>query len=155
MSCKTPAAGEGISVSILSVEISNSGSSRSTRSPFCLSHFVRVPSKMLSPIWGMMTFVSAIVFPLVRVQFASHADDVRDLGKEEFLEWRTVRHRRIGRSNAANRTIEVFERLFRNHCRQFPCKASDLRVLVKQNYLVRFLHGLQDGFFVERQKRSQ
>src|SRR5207249_831728 len=155
ISCRTPAAGEGISVSILSVEISNRGSSLSTRSPFFLSHFVRVPSKILSPIWGMMTFVSAIVFPLIGVQFASHADDIRDFGKEEFLERRAVRHRSVGRSNAANWTIEVFESLFRNHSRQFPRKASNLRVLVKQNHLVCFLYRLQDSFVVERQKRPE
>ncbi len=53
----TPAAGDGISASTLSVEISNSGSSRSTGSPGCFSHFVRVPSVIDSPIWGMTTSV--------------------------------------------------------------------------------------------------
>ncbi len=52
-----PAAGEGISVSTLSVEISNSGSSRSTCSPGFFSHLVRVPSTMLSPIWGITTSI--------------------------------------------------------------------------------------------------
>src|SRR5689334_513891 len=56
-SLSVPAAGEGISVSTLSVEISNSGSSRSTCSPGFFSHFVRVPSTMLSPIWGITTSV--------------------------------------------------------------------------------------------------
>jgi len=55
ISFSTPAEGAGISASTLSVEISNSGSSRSMRSPGFLSHLVMVPSKMLSPIWGMMT----------------------------------------------------------------------------------------------------
>src|SRR6266849_4265815 len=55
ISLSTPAEGAGISASTLSVEISNSGSSRSMRSPGFLSHLVMVPSKMLSPIWGMMT----------------------------------------------------------------------------------------------------
>ena len=57
ISVRTPAAGEGISASTLSVEISKSGSSRSTLSPTCLSHLVMVPSKMDSPICGMMTSV--------------------------------------------------------------------------------------------------
>src|ERR1017187_428795 len=56
-----PAAGEGISVSTLSVEISNNGSSRSTRSPRFLSHLVSVPSTMLSPIWGITTSVISIL----------------------------------------------------------------------------------------------
>ena len=53
----TPAVGEGISASTLSVEISNSGSSRSTGSPVFFNHLVRVPSVMDSPIWGMTTSV--------------------------------------------------------------------------------------------------
>src|ERR1700722_20918173 len=52
-----PAAGEGISASTLSVEISKSGSSRWTVSPGFLSHLVMVPSVMDSPIWGMTTSV--------------------------------------------------------------------------------------------------
>ncbi len=52
-----PAAGEGISASTLSVEISKSGSSRATVSPGFFSHLVRVPSVMDSPIWGMTTSI--------------------------------------------------------------------------------------------------
>src|SRR6266849_9526108 len=55
ISLRTPAEGEGISASTLSVEISKRGSSRSTLSPGFLSHLVMVPSKMLSPIWGITT----------------------------------------------------------------------------------------------------
>src|SRR5205807_1392352 len=55
ISFNTPADGAGISASTLSVEISNRGSSRSTLSPGFLSHLVMVPSKMLSPIWGIST----------------------------------------------------------------------------------------------------
>ncbi len=58
ISCSVPAAGEGISASTLSVEISNSGSSRWTESPTFLSHFVRVPSVIDSPIWGITTSVA-------------------------------------------------------------------------------------------------
>ncbi len=48
-----PATGDGTSVSTLSVEISKSGSSRSTWSPSFLSHFRIVPSTMVSPSWGI------------------------------------------------------------------------------------------------------
>ncbi len=51
----TPATGEGISVSTLSVETSSSGSSTSTRSPTCLSQRVTVPSVTLSPRAGKFT----------------------------------------------------------------------------------------------------
>src|SRR6267378_4975511 len=65
ISFSTPAEGDGISASTLSVEISNSGSSRSTLSPGFLSHLVIVPSKILSPIWGitMSTAMIALLFP--------------------------------------------------------------------------------------------
>src|SRR5437763_743646 len=58
ISVSTPATGDGISASTLSVEISNSGSSRATDSPTFFSHFVRVPSVIDSPIWGMITSVA-------------------------------------------------------------------------------------------------
>ena len=64
ISFKVPAAGEGISASTLSVEISKSGSSRWTVSPGFLSHLVMVPSVMDSPIWGMTTSVGMNFFSL-------------------------------------------------------------------------------------------
>src|SRR5437868_5507948 len=54
----TPAAGDGISASTLSVEISNSGSSRSTASPTFLIQRTIVPSAIDSPIWGITTSVA-------------------------------------------------------------------------------------------------
>ena len=51
----TPATGEGISVSTLSVETSRSGSSTATVSPTCLSHVVTVPSVTDSPSSGIST----------------------------------------------------------------------------------------------------
>ncbi len=53
----TPATGDGISVSTLSVETSRSGSSTSTVSPTFFSHWVTVPSVTLSPRAGMETEV--------------------------------------------------------------------------------------------------
>jgi hypothetical protein len=58
ISVRTPAAGLGISASTLSVEISNSGWSRSTLSPTFTSHFVIVPSAIDSPICGITTSVA-------------------------------------------------------------------------------------------------
>ena len=66
ISPSVPAMGEGISASTLSVEISNSGSSRWTVSPGFFSHLVRVPSVMDSPIWGMTTSVGIGRFSGVR-----------------------------------------------------------------------------------------
>ena len=60
-----PAAGAGTSASTLSVEISTSGSSASTRSPTCFSHSSTVPSVTDSPIWGMViwTLVARVAIP--------------------------------------------------------------------------------------------
>ncbi len=60
ISAKTPAAGDGISASTLSVEISNSGSSRFTGSPRRFNHLLTVPSAMDSPICGITTSIRAI-----------------------------------------------------------------------------------------------
>jgi hypothetical protein len=57
ISVRTPAPGDGISASTLSVEISNSGSSRSTVSPTFLIQRTMVPSAIDSPIWGITTLV--------------------------------------------------------------------------------------------------
>src|SRR6185503_5250580 len=57
MSVRMPAAGDGISASTLSVEISKSGSSRSTWSPTRLIQRTIVPSAIDSPIWGITTGV--------------------------------------------------------------------------------------------------
>jgi hypothetical protein len=57
ISSSVPAAGDGISASTLSVEISNSGSSRSTVSPTFLIQRTMVPSAIDSPIWGITTGV--------------------------------------------------------------------------------------------------
>src|SRR5207237_8928549 len=53
-----PPIGDGTSVSTLSVEISNSGSSRSIDSPSDFSQRVMVPSTTVSPSWGIVTGVA-------------------------------------------------------------------------------------------------
>ena len=58
ISAITPDAGDGTSVSTLSVEISSRLSSALICSPTCLSHFVIVPSETDTPIWGMTTSVA-------------------------------------------------------------------------------------------------
>jgi hypothetical protein len=57
ISTKTPQVGDGISASTLSVEISKSGSSRSTSSPTRLNQRTIVPSATDSPIGGITTSV--------------------------------------------------------------------------------------------------
>ncbi len=59
ISSKTPAAGDGTSVSTLSVETSRRISSSATESPACLAQRRMVPSVTVSPNWGIVT-VTAI-----------------------------------------------------------------------------------------------
>ena len=65
-SATTPATGDGISESTLSVEISSSDSSTAMGSPGAFNQAVIVPSVTVSPIWGIVTSVipgSAITGP--------------------------------------------------------------------------------------------
>jgi hypothetical protein len=61
ISLTTPDAGDGTSVSTLSVEISSSVSSASICSPTCLLHLVIVPSETETPICGMTTSIAVLV----------------------------------------------------------------------------------------------
>ena len=62
-----PETGEGTSESTLSVAISSTVSSSSTRSPACFTHLRMVASMMLSPILGMVSsiFGMAVLFCLL------------------------------------------------------------------------------------------
>jgi hypothetical protein len=62
---KIPAAGDGISVSTLSVETSNSGSSRFTNSPSFFSQRVTVPSVTDSPRAGIVTEKDIVLLSFV------------------------------------------------------------------------------------------
>src|SRR5581483_5007488 len=77
ISATTPAAGDGISASTLSVEISKSGSSRSTLSPTFLIQRTIVPSAIDSPICGITTSVAIRPF---RPRFVCPAYDVQRPG---------------------------------------------------------------------------
>ena len=76
ISFSVPAAGDGISASTLSVEISKSGSSRWTVSPGFLSHLVMVPSVMDSPIWGMTTSVGMNISLLPEFRYGIECQQV-------------------------------------------------------------------------------
>src|SRR5438552_3358347 len=111
ISANTPAAGAGISASTLSVEISNSGSSRLTGSPTFLSHLLKVPSAIDSPIWGIRTSTRAIGSPSVRRQPASGFYDVFRLRQHEIFQRRRVRQRHVVRGHPHDRSVEPLERL--------------------------------------------
>src|SRR5205814_10516315 len=94
---RTPADGAGISASTLSVEISNSGSSRFTSSPSFLSHLLKVPSAIDSPIWGMRTSTRAIESPSIRRKPSCGLHDIVRLGQHEIFQGRRIRQRHVVR----------------------------------------------------------
>ena len=63
---RTPATGEGISVSTLSVDTSSKGSSTSTLSPTFFSHWVMVPSVTDSPNSGISTDCAMVLKLLLK-----------------------------------------------------------------------------------------
>ena len=65
--CSTPATGDGISVSTLSVETSRSGSSTATISPSFFNQRVTVPSVTDSPSAGIVTEKVILYSPVTRV----------------------------------------------------------------------------------------
>ncbi|CAB4965090.1 unannotated protein [freshwater metagenome] len=70
ISVRVPEIGEGTSVSTLSVDTSNSGSSAATVSPTFLNQRVMVPSVTVSPSCGSV--ISAMVLLCAKSQFYEH-----------------------------------------------------------------------------------
>src|SRR5207302_11107925 len=88
--CRMPATGLGTSALTLSVWISTSGSSRSTRSPGCFNQRPMVPSETDSPSCGIFTTVLGIVYKSVLCQTAGRLHDVFGVGQDGLLERRRV-----------------------------------------------------------------
>src|SRR5258706_558382 len=155
ISANTPAAGAGISASTLSVEISNSGSSRFTGSPTFLSHLLKVPSAIDSPICGINTSTRAIVAPSVRREPAGGLHYVVSLGQHKILERRRVRQRHVVCGHAHDRPVEPFERLLVDPRRNLARDPARARVLVDDQHLVRLLDARNNRRVTERQQRAQ
>ena len=77
MRATRPAAGDGSSLSALSVAISTSGWSLVTTSPSRTSHLVMVPSETLSPSWGMVT---SIMFRCLELEYRKPTQENRGRG---------------------------------------------------------------------------
>src|SRR3954466_12894723 len=101
-----PVAGDGTSVSTLSVEISTIGSSASTQSPTRFFHSTTVPSATDTPIWGIVTSTSVVS---VREELTARLLDVACLGQDRPLERRAERDRRVRSGHAHYRPVEVLE----------------------------------------------
>src|SRR6266581_1849364 len=160
ISLSTPAAGAGISASTLSVEISNSGSSRSTLSPGFFSHLVMVPSKMLSPIWGITisTAMIALLFSLKSLiprQFLRGRKNFFRVGQEIFFQRGRIGHGRIERGHTHQRPIQILERLFKQDRGDFASNSAGLCVFVNHEAFVRLLDRIQNRLFIEGQQRAQ
>src|SRR5213596_3222103 len=155
ISANTPAAGAGISASTLSVEISNSGSSRLTGSPTFLSHLLKVPSAIDSPIWGIRTSTRAIGSPSVRRQPASGFYDVFRLRQHEIFQRRRIRDRHVVRGHTHDRPVEPFERLLIDPRRDLARDPTGPRVLVYDQDFVRLLYGRDDRGIIHRQQGAE
>src|SRR6266576_2269567 len=155
ISANTPAAGAGISASTLSVEISNSGSSRLTVSPTFLSHLLKVPSAIDSPICGINTSTRAIVSPSVRRQPACGFHYIIGLRKYEVFQCRRVRQRHVVRGHAHDRSVQPLERLLIDARGNLPGDAAGARVLVHDQDLIRLLDRRNNRGVVHRQQCAQ
>src|SRR5947209_5758372 len=113
ISVTRPAAGDGISVSILSVEISTIVSSRSTQSPGRFFQSAIVPSATETPICGIVTSTSVVSVGEELTRSLLH---VVDLGQHRALQRRRERDRHVGCGDAADRAVQVL-----------PCLLADDR----------------------------
>src|SRR5688572_19735947 len=135
ISVRTPAAGEGISASTLSVEISNSGSSRSTVSPTFFIQRTIVPSAIDSPICGINTGVGIGNPSHTRVLIFRQSPRRRHYAggvrQENGFERRAVRYGGVEGCHPCHGRIQVLERLFGDRRRDFPADAAGPWRLVK------------------------
>src|SRR5690348_1920577 len=116
-----------------------------------------VPSKMLSPIWGMMTSVaiSSLLENSISSQLARRGQHIIFVRQKALFERRRKRNRRIFGGNAQNRAVEILERAFASDRGDFSGDAASFCVFVNDEQLVRLLHGLQNRVFVQRQQSAQ
>src|SRR5580704_6929929 len=107
ISATTPDAGDGTSVSILSVEISAIVASASIRSPTSTRHATIVPSATDTPIWGIVTSTRVSVDEELTARLP-HAVDSRQHGR--FQRWRE-RNRDVRAGHPHDRAVQRFEPL--------------------------------------------
>src|SRR3954453_9159290 len=142
-----PLAGDGTSVSTLSVEISTIGSSDSTQSPTRFFHSTTVPSATDTPIWGIVTSISVSVGE----ELTARLLDVARLGQDRALEWRRERDRRVGRSHPHDRPVEVLETALADQGGHLGADTARARCLVQDDDLRRLAHRREDRLLVERE----
>src|SRR3954470_1004277 len=131
ISVTRPAAGEGISVSILSVEISTIVSSRSIQSPGFFFQSAMVPSATETPICGIVT--STLV--LVGEELTACLPHVVDLRQHRTLEPRRERERHGRRRHALDGAVQVLPRLVGDDRRDLSHDARGAGGLLQQHDL--------------------
>src|SRR3989338_1773777 len=168
ISLSVPEAGAGISASTLSVEISKSGSSRSTLSPTFFSHLVTVPSKIDSPICGISTFVGIsdsfyeIETRKAKLETRSIAGELargchyfRRVRQKVLFQRRRIGHGRIERSHPHERRVQVLKRLLHHDGGNLAGNSPRARVFVHHQHPIGLAKRRQDGRFIERQQSPQ
>src|SRR6266480_4028060 len=147
--------GAASSASTLSVEISNSGSSRFTSSPSFLSHLLKVPSAIDSPIWGMRTSTRAIESPSVRREPSCGLHDIVSLGQHEIFQGRRIWQRHVVRRHPHDRAVQPREGLLVDARGDLARQPTGARVLVYDEHLVGLLHRPHDRGVIHRQQRPE
>src|SRR4051795_5432424 len=150
ISTTVPSPGDSTSVSILSVEIPQMISSRSTRSPTRFFHSTTVPSETLTPIWGMTTSISSVL-----EEVTARLLDAVDGRQERLLERRRERDRHVGRRDADDRPVEVLEALLGDQRGDLRAGGARRVGLVDDHHLRAAPHRLEDRLLVERHERAQ
>ena len=101
ISATTPLAGDGTSVSILSVEISTIVASASIRSPTSTRHATIVPSATDTPIWGIVTSTRVSVGEELTARLPHSIDS----GQHRLLERWRERNRDVWRRHPHDRAV--------------------------------------------------
>src|SRR4051794_1064970 len=140
-----PVAGDGTSVSTLSVEISTIGSSDSTQSPTRFFHSTTVPSATETPICGIVTSTA-----LISEELTARLLHGVDLRERRALERRAERDRLVRRGDADDRPVEVLEGVLADDCGNLGPDPARARRLVEHHYLARLADRRQDRIDIQR-----
>src|SRR3954447_1390480 len=150
ISTTVPSPGDSTSVSILSVEIPQMISSRSTRSPTPFFHSTTVPSETDTPICGITTSISS-----VREEVTARLIDAVDGRQQRLLERRRERDRHVGGRDADDRAVEVLEGLLGDQRGDLRARRARRVRLVEDHHLRARADALEDRLLVERDERAQ
>src|SRR4051794_2905030 len=145
MRSSRPAAGAGISTSILSVVTSQMGSSASIQSPGRFRHSTIVPSATETPIWGMTTS-TAVVACSVGEELTAGLLHVVELREHRLLERWAERDRDVGGGKPSDWSVEILECLLDDDRSDLGADAGRPRRLVRDQHLAGLACAREDRF---------